>query len=156
MNFHTTGSTLLLLGYESSSAVFAMMSLVILKALVPSSSSSSAAHITLHTVCYRNTKVRTPVTVLLSVPAHYLLACTIYLYHRQIQRTPLGAFQTQVACPGCRGTGQKVEAYCSPCNGQGLIEATKPVKVRIPAGVVSQLLQLIEHVFMLLLISTKC
>jgi hypothetical protein len=145
-NFYTTGSTLLLLGYERSSTVFAMLSLAFfLKALVPSSSSSSAAHITLRTVCYRNTDLCTPITVSLRVQAHYLPSCTIYLYHKQIQRTPLGAFQTQVACPGCRGTGQKVEAYCSPCNGQGLIETTKPVKVRIPAGVVSSL-QLIEHV----------
>jgi DnaJ-class molecular chaperone len=79
---------------------------------------------------------------------HYNVQYTVTLttITQQIQRTPLGAFQTQVACPGCRGTGQKVEAYCSPCNGQGLIEQTKPVKVRIPAGVVSQLLQLIKHV----------
>jgi len=53
----------------------------------------------------------------------------------QVQRTPLGAFQTQQACPTCRGTGQQVDEYCGTCSGQGLREVTKQVKVTVPAGV---------------------
>ncbi|KAG5179312.1 hypothetical protein JKP88DRAFT_187998 [Tribonema minus] len=53
----------------------------------------------------------------------------------QVQRTPLGAFQTQTSCPVCRGSGQRVEEYCGTCGGRGLVETAKQVKVKIPAGV---------------------
>jgi molecular chaperone DnaJ len=53
----------------------------------------------------------------------------------QVTRTPLGNFQTQQACPSCRGTGQRVEEYCSPCGGQGVNQKTKQIKVTIPPGV---------------------
>jgi len=53
----------------------------------------------------------------------------------QVTRTPLGAFQTQQACPQCRGTGQIVDEFCGTCSGQGLREVTKQVKVTVPAGV---------------------
>eukprot|EP00752_Nemacystus_decipiens_P004293 g3922.t1 len=53
----------------------------------------------------------------------------------QATRTPLGAFQTQTTCPTCRGSGVVVEEYCGTCSGQGLVEKTKQVKVKVPAGV---------------------
>ncbi|CAN0042524.1 unnamed protein product, partial [Discosporangium mesarthrocarpum] len=53
----------------------------------------------------------------------------------QTTRTPLGSFQTQTTCPTCRGTGEVVEEYCGTCSGQGLVEKTKQVKVKVPAGV---------------------
>ena len=53
----------------------------------------------------------------------------------QVTRTPLGNFQTQQACPSCRGTGQRIEEYCSPCGGQGVNQKTKQIKVTIPPGV---------------------
>ncbi|CAM9252101.1 unnamed protein product [Ectocarpus sp. 12 AP-2014] len=53
----------------------------------------------------------------------------------QATRTPLGAFQTQTTCPTCRGTGEIVEEYCGSCSGQGVVEKTKQVKVKVPAGV---------------------
>ncbi|CAM9674306.1 unnamed protein product [Chrysoparadoxa australica] len=53
----------------------------------------------------------------------------------QVQRTPLGAFQTQGVCPTCRGTGQQVEEYCGSCRGEGLVEKSKQVVVKVPPGV---------------------
>jgi molecular chaperone DnaJ len=53
----------------------------------------------------------------------------------QVTRTPLGNFQTQQGCPSCRGTGQRIEEYCSPCGGQGVNQKTKQIKVTIPPGV---------------------
>jgi molecular chaperone DnaJ len=53
----------------------------------------------------------------------------------QVTRTPLGNFQTQQTCPTCRGTGQQVSEYCGTCNGQGLNQQTKQIKVTIPPGV---------------------
>lgn len=53
----------------------------------------------------------------------------------QVTRTPLGNFQTQQACPTCRGTGQQIEEYCGTCGGKGLNQKTKQIKVTIPAGV---------------------
>ena len=53
----------------------------------------------------------------------------------QVTRTPLGAFQTQTACPRCRGTGQQVDEYCGACSGQGVQQKMKEVKIKIPCGV---------------------
>jgi molecular chaperone DnaJ len=53
----------------------------------------------------------------------------------QIQRTPLGTFQTQTMCPGCRGAGKQVEEYCGVCSGQGVVEEPKNVKVKVPPGI---------------------
>jgi hypothetical protein len=105
-----------------------------------------------HTVHYYSPINKSIALTLAILCTLYCYVHCCYYYNLQIQRTPLGAFQTQVACPGCRGTGQKVEAYCSSCDGQGLIETTKPVKVRIPAGVVSSKLQLNEHLLVLLVL----
>mmetsp|Transcript_21802 Transcript_21802/g.33517 ORF Transcript_21802/g.33517 Transcript_21802/m.33517 type:complete len:424 (-) Transcript_21802:2519-3790(-) len=53
----------------------------------------------------------------------------------QVTRTPLGNFQTQTTCPTCRGSGQRVEKYCSACDGKGLLRKNKLVTVNIPCGV---------------------
>jgi molecular chaperone DnaJ len=53
----------------------------------------------------------------------------------QVTRTPLGNFQTQSACPTCRGTGEIVDEYCSKCSGQGTVQAAKQVTLTVPAGV---------------------
>ena len=46
-----------------------------------------------------------------------------------------GFFQVAQTCPNCRGTGQTIEKPCRSCGGEGRVENTSRVKVRIPAGV---------------------
>ncbi len=53
----------------------------------------------------------------------------------QTQRTPLGMFQTQSACPDCRGKGKIIKKPCSKCNGAGKVQKTRTLEVNIPAGI---------------------
>lgn len=46
-----------------------------------------------------------------------------------------GFFQVSQTCPRCRGTGQVIERPCRKCSGEGRIEATSPIKLKIPAGI---------------------
>jgi len=53
----------------------------------------------------------------------------------RVQRTILGAIQTQATCPDCHGEGKKASAHCSQCHGQGRVKETETIKVKIPAGI---------------------
>lgn len=53
----------------------------------------------------------------------------------QVTRTPLGSFQTQGACPTCRGEGVVIDEYCPKCSGQGVNQVSKQVTLTVPAGV---------------------
>jgi len=53
----------------------------------------------------------------------------------QVTRTPLGNFQTQSACPTCRGAGEIIDEYCPKCSGQGTTQMPKTVTLNVPAGV---------------------
>jgi molecular chaperone DnaJ len=46
-----------------------------------------------------------------------------------------GIFSIQQACPHCGGSGQTIEKPCKACRGEGLLEETRTLSVRIPAGV---------------------
>jgi molecular chaperone DnaJ len=46
-----------------------------------------------------------------------------------------GFFQVSQTCPRCRGIGQIVEKPCRECEGEGRIEKTSRIKLRIPAGI---------------------
>ena len=46
-----------------------------------------------------------------------------------------GIFSMQQACPHCGGRGQTIANPCGDCHGQGRIEDTKTLQVKIPAGV---------------------
>jgi molecular chaperone DnaJ len=46
-----------------------------------------------------------------------------------------GPFVLSTTCPGCGGEGMVAESACEPCQGRGEVEATRRVKVNIPAGV---------------------
>lgn len=46
-----------------------------------------------------------------------------------------GFFAVSQTCPTCRGRGQIIETPCGKCHGQGRVERTKTLNVKIPAGV---------------------
>jgi molecular chaperone DnaJ len=46
-----------------------------------------------------------------------------------------GFFQVSQTCPRCRGTGQVIERPCRKCNGEGRVEASSRIKLKIPAGI---------------------
>ena len=54
-----------------------------------------------------------------------------------VQRTILGAMQTQSTCPDCQGTGKIVEKPCETCQGQGRTPSRERVDIQVPAGILS-------------------
>jgi len=46
-----------------------------------------------------------------------------------------GFFQVSQTCPRCRGIGQIVEKPCKQCEGEGRVENTSRIKLKIPAGI---------------------
>ena len=50
-------------------------------------------------------------------------------------RMQQGFFQVQQTCPTCRGRGKTIEDPCGSCHGQGRVEKTKTLSVKVPPGV---------------------
>ncbi len=50
-------------------------------------------------------------------------------------RMQQGFFQVQQTCPKCRGLGKTISDPCRDCRGQGLVEKTKTLSVKVPPGV---------------------
>jgi molecular chaperone DnaJ len=46
-----------------------------------------------------------------------------------------GFFNIAQTCPRCRGAGQIIEKPCHTCRGEGRVEKTSKIKIKIPAGV---------------------
>ena len=46
-----------------------------------------------------------------------------------------GFFQVSQTCPRCRGAGQIVEKPCRVCEGEGRVEKTSRIKLKIPPGI---------------------
>lgn len=46
-----------------------------------------------------------------------------------------GFFQVSSTCPQCHGAGQIITEPCNDCHGQGLVNKTKKVSIKIPPGV---------------------
>lgn len=46
-----------------------------------------------------------------------------------------GFFQVSQTCPRCRGAGQIIEKPCRVCEGEGRVEKTSRIKLKIPAGI---------------------
>jgi molecular chaperone DnaJ len=46
-----------------------------------------------------------------------------------------GFFAVQQPCPHCRGRGKVIKDLCRTCHGEGRVERTKTLSVKIPAGV---------------------
>ncbi len=54
---------------------------------------------------------------------------------RQNRQTILGTMVNVVSCPRCSGNGRIVVNPCNNCSGRGQLQVTKPLSVKIPAGV---------------------
>ncbi len=50
-------------------------------------------------------------------------------------RMQQGLFQVQQTCPACRGQGQIITDPCNTCHGQGRVEKTRTLSVKVPPGV---------------------
>ncbi len=50
-------------------------------------------------------------------------------------RMQQGFFSVQQTCPTCRGSGKIISDPCTVCHGQGRVEETKTLSVKVPAGV---------------------
>jgi molecular chaperone DnaJ len=50
-------------------------------------------------------------------------------------RMQQGFFQVQQTCPTCRGKGKSISDPCRSCHGQGRVERTKTLSVKVPPGV---------------------
>ena len=46
-----------------------------------------------------------------------------------------GFFQVAQTCPQCHGTGRIIEKPCKSCQGEGRVEKTSRVKIKVPAGI---------------------
>lgn len=50
-------------------------------------------------------------------------------------RMQQGFFSVQQTCPACHGKGKTISDPCTSCRGQGRVEETKTLSVKVPAGV---------------------
>lgn len=62
------------------------------------------------------------------------VTCTTCGGHGQV-RMQQGFFSVQQTCPTCRGRGTIIADPCKSCHGQGRVEETKTLSVKVPAGV---------------------
>ena len=53
----------------------------------------------------------------------------------RVTTTILGQFQTQTACPECRGQGKNIKDKCGACSGQGITVEHQDIKVEVPGGI---------------------
>lgn len=69
-----------------------------------------------------------------SRPGHKKEVCPSCNGRGQVIRSQ-GFFQVSSTCPQCHGDGEIVTQPCNDCSGSGLVEKTKKVSLKIPAGV---------------------
>ena len=62
------------------------------------------------------------------------VTCTTCHGHGQV-RMQQGFFSVQQTCPTCGGTGKQIKDPCRKCGGQGRVQDTKTLSVKVPAGV---------------------
>jgi molecular chaperone DnaJ len=60
--------------------------------------------------------------------------CDTCAGHGQV-RYQQGFFAITRTCPACHGSGKVVRDYCTECKGEGRVEKTRTLEVRIPPGV---------------------
>lgn len=54
---------------------------------------------------------------------------------RRVQQSILGSFVNVATCPVCEGSGEVIETPCPTCEGRKLVQKTRPLNVKVPAGV---------------------
>lgn len=62
------------------------------------------------------------------------VTCSTCQGHGQV-RMQQGFFSVQQTCPTCHGTGKQIKDPCNKCHGQGRVQDTKTLSVKVPAGV---------------------
>lgn len=62
------------------------------------------------------------------------VTCSTCHGHGQV-RMQQGFFSVQQTCPTCHGTGKQIKDPCRKCYGQGRVQDTKTLSVKVPAGV---------------------
>jgi len=67
-------------------------------------------------------------------PGSSPVTCSTCGGHGQV-RMQQGFFSVQQTCPTCRGKGQTISDPCRECHGQGRVEETKTLSVKVPPGV---------------------
>lgn len=67
-------------------------------------------------------------------PGHSRETCPSCNGRGQVIRSQ-GFFQVSSTCPQCHGEGEIVTDPCNDCSGTGLVEKSKKVAIKIPAGV---------------------
>lgn len=67
-------------------------------------------------------------------PGHKPQTCPTCQGRGQVIRSQ-GFFQVSTTCPRCQGSGQVITEPCHDCHGEGLVNRSKKVNIRIPAGV---------------------
>jgi molecular chaperone DnaJ len=60
--------------------------------------------------------------------------CSTCQGHGQV-RMQQGFFSVQQTCPTCRGQGKQIKDPCGKCHGQGRVQETKTLSVKVPPGV---------------------
>jgi molecular chaperone DnaJ len=60
--------------------------------------------------------------------------CDACAGHGQV-RYQQGFFAITRTCPACHGSGKVVRDYCTDCKGEGRVEKTRTLELRIPPGV---------------------
>lgn len=54
---------------------------------------------------------------------------------RKVSRSLFGQFVNVTTCNNCQGEGSVIDKSCTACRGQGRVEGTGTISVKIPAGV---------------------
>lgn len=67
-------------------------------------------------------------------PGYKAQVCSACNGRGQILRAQ-GFFQISTTCPRCRGEGEMITEPCADCDGAGLVNKSKKVSLKIPAGV---------------------
>ncbi len=89
----------------------------------------------------KTTKIKIPTTVSCedcdgsgAKPGTKPIDCTTCNGHGQV-RMQQGFFSVQQTCPRCHGAGKQIKDPCTNCRGQGSVDETKTLSVKVPAGV---------------------